>query len=98
MPCFAFVNLAKVFQRMDDEIIETQAKKQETIMENAVTPPSRQGVNMAEQMKSLAKLRLKRQVLKDPAMAAELVKTRATATYNANANLVQTAVSDLGTA
>lgn len=67
-------------------------------MESAVNPTARQGTTMAEQMKSLAKLRMQRQVLKDPAMARELVKTQATATYNADANLVQSAVSTLGSA
>jgi hypothetical protein len=51
---------------------------------------------MAEQMKRLAKLRMQRQVFKDPTVASELVKTQATATYNAEASLVQSAVSPRG--
>ncbi|WP_018123826.1 hypothetical protein [Desulfovibrio oxyclinae] len=61
-----------------------------------IAAPSNQGTDMAEQMKRLAKLRMQRQVFKDPTVASELVKTQATATYNAEASLVQSAVSPRG--
>lgn len=76
----------------------TLDSSKEIIMESAATPPVRQGVSMAEQMKNLAKLRMERAVFSDPAKARELVKTQATATYNASANLVQATVTSLGSA
>ncbi|WP_338668228.1 hypothetical protein [Pseudodesulfovibrio methanolicus] len=57
-----------------------------------------QGSNMAEQVKSIRKVRLQREVLENPEMARELVKVESTGTYNARGDLVQAVSTDLGDA
>jgi hypothetical protein len=57
-----------------------------------------QGHNMAEQIKSIRKVRLQREVLENPEMARELVKVQSTGTYNAKGDLVQAVSTDLGDA
>ncbi|XXJ21092.1 hypothetical protein ACR42D_16455 [Desulfovibrio caledoniensis] len=57
-----------------------------------------QGHTMAEQIKSIRKVRLQREVLENPEMARELVKVESTGTYNARGDLVQAVSTDLGDA
>jgi len=57
-----------------------------------------QGNNMAEQIKSIRKVRLQREVLENPEMARELVKVQSTGTYNARGDIVQAVSTDLGDA
>jgi hypothetical protein len=57
-----------------------------------------QGHTMAEQVKSIRKVRLQREVLENPEMARELVKVESTGTYNARGDLVQAVSTDLGDA
>lgn len=57
-----------------------------------------QGSNIAEQMKSIRKVRLQREVLENPEMARELVKVEATGTYNAKGDVIQAVSGDLGAA
>ena len=54
--------------------------------------------NLAEQMKSIRKVRLQRQVLENPEMARQLVKVESSGTYNAKGNVVQAVAGDLGAA
>ncbi len=54
--------------------------------------------NLAQEMKSIRKQKLQREVLADPSKAGELVKTQATGTYNTNGELVQAVSMDLGQA
>ena len=56
-----------------------------------------QGSNVADQVKSIRKARLQREVYADPGMARELVKIESTGTYNAKGNLIQS-VGNLGEA
>ncbi len=56
-----------------------------------------QSTDVADQMKSIRKVRLQREVLENPEMARDLVKVEATGTYNAKGNVIQT-VGDLGAA
>lgn len=53
--------------------------------------------NYADQMKSIRKVRLQREVLENPEMARQLVKVEATGTYNAKGDVIQT-VGSLGEA
>lgn len=57
-----------------------------------------QGANMSEQIKSIRKVRLQREVLENPEMARELVKVEATGTYNAKGDVIQAVAGDLGDA
>ncbi|HKI82526.1 MAG TPA: hypothetical protein VKA04_12830 [Pseudodesulfovibrio sp.] len=57
-----------------------------------------QGNNMAEQIKSIRKVRLQREVLENPEAARDLVKVESTGTYNARGDLVQAVSTDLGDA
>jgi hypothetical protein len=57
-----------------------------------------QGHNMAEQIKSIRKVRLQREVLENPEVARDLVKVQSTGTYNARGDLVQAVSTDLGDA
>lgn len=57
-----------------------------------------QGANLADQIKSIRKVRLQREVLENPEMARELVKVEATGTYNAKGDVVQAVSTDLGDA
>lgn len=54
--------------------------------------------NFAEQIKSIRKVRLQREVLENPEMARELVKVQATGTYNAKGDVIQAVTGDLGNA
>lgn len=54
--------------------------------------------NFAQEMKSIRKQKLQREVLADPSKARELVKTQATGTYNTSGELVQAVSMDLGKA
>ncbi|WP_147822266.1 hypothetical protein [Salidesulfovibrio onnuriiensis] len=54
--------------------------------------------NLAETMKNLNKLRMRRQVYENPEFARQLVKIEATATYNARGDVVQAVSGDLGNA
>lgn len=56
-----------------------------------------QSTDVADQMKSIRKVRLQREVLENPEMARDLVKVQASGTYNAKGNVIQT-VGDLGAA
>ena len=56
-----------------------------------------QGSNVADQVKSIRKARLQREVYADPGMARELVKIESTGTYNAKGNLIQS-VGSIGEA
>jgi len=56
-----------------------------------------QGSNVADQVKSIRKARLQREVYANPEMARELVKIESTGTYNAKGNLIQS-VGNLGAA
>lgn len=55
------------------------------------------GFNHADQMKSIRKVRLQREVLENPEAARQLIKIEATGTYNAKGDVVQT-VGSLGEA
>jgi len=57
-----------------------------------------QGFNQADQMKSIRKVKLQRQVLENPEMARQLVKVESTGTYNAEGNVIQAVSGDLGDA
>lgn len=57
-----------------------------------------QGPNLSEQIKSIRKVRLQREVLENPEMARELVKVESTGTYNARGDIVQAVSADLGDA
>jgi hypothetical protein len=57
-----------------------------------------QGNTFAEQMKSIRKVRLQREVLENPEMARELVKVESTGTYNTRGDIVQAVSTDLGDA
>ncbi len=57
-----------------------------------------QGSSFADQMKSIRKVRLQRQVLENPEMARQLVKVEATGTYNAKGNVIQAVSGDMGEA
>ena len=57
-----------------------------------------QGSNNADNIKSIRKVRLQRQVLENPEMARELVKVEATGTYNAKGDVIQAVTGDLGDA
>ncbi|QGY40036.1 hypothetical protein GM415_07820 [Pseudodesulfovibrio cashew] len=53
--------------------------------------------NQAEQIKSIRKVRLQREVMENPELARELVKVEATGTYNAKGSIIQT-VGNIGEA
>lgn len=55
------------------------------------------GFNFADQVKSIRKVRLQREVLENPELARELVKVQSTGTYNAKGEVIQT-VGSLGEA
>lgn len=57
-----------------------------------------QGPNLSEQIKSIRKVRLQREVLENPEMARELVKVESTGTYNTRGDIVQAVSTDLGDA
>ncbi|WP_319469184.1 hypothetical protein [uncultured Pseudodesulfovibrio sp.] len=57
-----------------------------------------QSSTVAEQMKSIRKVRLQRQVMENPEMARQLVKVEATGTYNAKGDVIQAVSGDLGDA
>lgn len=57
-----------------------------------------QSSNVADQMKSIRKVRLQRQVMENPEMARQLVKVEATGTYNAKGDVIQAVSGDLGDA
>lgn len=57
-----------------------------------------QSTTAAEQIKSIRKVRLQREVLENPEMARELVKVEATGTYNARGDVIQAVSTDLGDA
>ncbi|CCH50033.1 hypothetical protein [Pseudodesulfovibrio piezophilus] len=57
-----------------------------------------QGPTLAEQMKSIRKVRLQREVLENPEMARQLVKVESTGTYNAKGDVIQALTGDLGDA
>lgn len=48
------------------------------------------GPDVAEQMKSIRKARLRRQVFSNPELARELVKVESSAVYNTKGQIVQT--------
>lgn len=54
--------------------------------------------NFAEQIKSIRKVKLQRQVLENPEMARELIKVESTGTYNAKGSVIQAVSGDLGDA
>ncbi|QJB55461.1 hypothetical protein [Pseudodesulfovibrio sp. zrk46] len=54
--------------------------------------------NAADQMKSIRKVRLQREVLENPEMARQLVKVESTGTYNAKGEVIQAVSGDLGDA
>lgn len=54
--------------------------------------------DMAQAMKDIRKMKMRREVFENPEMAKQLVKTEATATYNARGDLVQAVTGDLGDA
>ena len=54
--------------------------------------------SVADQMKSIRKVRLQREVLEDPEMARQLVKVEASGVYNAKGDVVQAVSGDLGAA
>lgn len=56
------------------------------------------GFNQADQMKSIRKVRLQREVLENPELARQLVKVEATGTYNAKGDVIQAVTGDLGEA
>ncbi len=56
------------------------------------------GNNLAEQIKSIRKVRLQREVLENPEVARQLVKVEASGTYNAKGDVVQAVATDLGNA
>ena len=57
-----------------------------------------QSADFADQMKSIRKVRLQRQVLENPEMARQLVKVESTGTYNAKGDVIQAVTGDLGDA
>jgi len=57
-----------------------------------------QSAGVADQMKSIRKVKLQRQVLEDPGMARQLVKVESTGTYNAKGDVIQAVSGDLGDA
>ncbi len=57
-----------------------------------------QNSSLADQVKSIRKVKLQRQVLENPEMARQLVKVEATGTYNAKGDIVQAVAGDLGAA
>ncbi|ADU63832.1 MAG: hypothetical protein KUA35_14855 [Pseudodesulfovibrio sp.] len=57
-----------------------------------------QNTSLADQVKSISKVKLQRQVMENPEMARELVKVEATGTYNAKGDVIQAVSSDLGDA
>ena len=57
-----------------------------------------QGANFSDQIKSIRKVRLQREVLENPEMARELVKVEATGTYNAKGEVIQAVSGDMGDA
>jgi len=57
-----------------------------------------QGSDFADQMKSIRKVRLQREVLENPEMARQLVKVESTGTYNAKGNVIQAVSGSLGDA
>jgi hypothetical protein len=54
--------------------------------------------SLADQVKSIRKVKLQRQVMENPELARELVKVEATGTYNAKGDVIQAVSSDLGDA
>lgn len=66
------------------------------MMELSAVRPAQDRQDLAQEMKDIRKLRLRRQVFENPELSRELVKTEATATYNARGNLVQAVTGDLG--
>ncbi len=54
--------------------------------------------NFADQMKSIRKVRLQREVLENPEMARRLVKVEATGVYNAKGDVIQAVTGDLADA
>lgn len=56
------------------------------------------GFNQADQMKTIRKVRLQREVLENPELARQLVKVEATGTYNAKGEVIQAVSGDLGEA
>jgi len=50
----------------------------------------------ADDMKSIKKAKLERQVMADPSLAQKLVATEATPTYNANGSVIQAVSTSLG--
>lgn len=57
-----------------------------------------QGATLSDEMKSIRKVRLQRQVLENPEMARQLVKVESTGTYNAKGDVIQAVTGDLGAA
>jgi len=55
------------------------------------------GFSYADQVKSIRKVRLQREVLENPEAARQLVKVEASGTYNAKGDVIQT-VGSLGEA
>ena len=53
--------------------------------------------NYADQMKSIRKVRLQREVMENPELARQLVKVEASGTYNAKGDIIQT-VGSIGEA
>lgn len=53
--------------------------------------------NHADQMKSIRKVRLQREVLENPELAKQLVRVESTGTYNTKGDVIQT-VGSLGEA
>lgn len=68
------------------------------MVESLSVQPAVRTTDMAEEMKSIRKQKMQRQVFENPEMARDLVKTEASATYNARGNLVQAVSGDLGNA
>lgn len=54
--------------------------------------------SFAEDIKSIRKVRLQREVLENPERARELVKVESTGTYNAKGSVIQAVSGDLGDA
>ena len=54
--------------------------------------------NQADQMKSIRKVKMQREVLENPEMARQLVKVESTGTYNAKGDVIQATSGSLGEA
>ncbi len=66
------------------------------MMELSGVRPTQDRSDLSQEMKNIRKLRLRRKVFENPGLARQLVRIEATATYNANGNLVQAVSGDLG--